>query len=303
MIKIYFDDGKGAVLVNGNKVASPCYAEDNFAVQYFPFDDLLIPVQHTVCKAKSDYRDMIAVKHRDALILKFLPRKIPRYEDCYIRKSVVCKDVTHLLSCSANREYCITIETRDEIVSLPLPTRADDAVIKAKALSDGQLLYVEANLCDKKYIAVLHYADDYTLLLSLLCDDVCIDESGIVVKDILHDCMQRTCVRTLSFDGECFREKARYFQYDCKRNFPDEIIPYVFLESLGCGDDETARSLCCAGLQNKDWHETFKDFVTICDSTEYSPYRVVLAYGDDGFYTRTFDFEVDSGKIYSVNCV
>ncbi len=304
MYKIYFDNSKGIVLIDGEKAISPCLKEGNFSVQYFPYDCDRLPVQHAVCKMGVNLGDLLCIKHGNNAILKFSPTKKPVYDDCYIRKSVSVSQTSHLLTCRAQRTHEAVIETQNEIISLALPARADDATIKAKSLSSGQLIIVDIKIGKKTYLAILHYSDDYTLLMSAYCDKTEFNDDGtITLKDKLYDCMQRTCVRTVKFCGNGFIEESRYFEYDCDRIFPDELIPYVFLESVSCKDDDAVKNLVAPSLREWNFNALFGNFIAICDSVEYTPYKVTLIYGDNGFYTKTFCFSVADGKINFVNCL
>lgn len=303
MIKVYFSEEKGIALIDGKKISSPALTNEKFTVEYFPYDSDFLPVQHAVCKSGS-CGDMLAIKHEGGLILKFSPEKKPVYEEVYIRKQTECGKTTHLLTCKADKSHVLILETREEIITLPLPARADDVVFKAKSFCDGQLIIVKAKTNNKTFMAVLHYKDDYSLIMRAYCDSADLDDDGgIILKDKLYDCMQRACVRKLKFCSDSFREESRYFEYGCDRVFPDEIIPYVFLESLSCRDDDFADSLLAASVQAENLKTLLGDFVAICDAVPYTPYRVTLVYADNGFYTKTFYFSVSGGRINFVNCL
>ena len=304
MTKLYFDNTKGIVLIDGKKSTSPALTDENFAVEFFPYDSDCLPVQHALSKKTSSCKDMLCIKHGKDTIIKFLPQRKPVFEEAYIIKQAECNQVKHLLTCKADRCHVAVIETQEEIITLPLPARPDKVSFKAKRFCDGQLLIVKAHTGKKTYIAVLHYNDDYTLLMSAYCDKAQIADDGrIILRDKLYDCMQRTCVRTLKFCNNAFVEEFRYFEYECERDFPDELIPYVFLESISCNDDDAIKKIVSYSLREENFHEIFGNFIGICDTVEYVPYKVTLVYADKGFYTKSFCFSLSGGRINFVNCV
>ena len=114
--------------------------------------------------------------------------------------------------------------------------------------------------------------------------------------------MARKCVRKISFCCDGFAEISRHFEYAQYHRYADELIPYVFLESLNCGDEDCARGCVSYTLKDFDCHTFFGDFIEICDCLEYRPYVVTLIYSsEEGFYTRTYKFAVSNGKIIKVN--
>lgn len=304
MTKLYFDNQKGIILLNGLPVKSPAFADKEFVIEYFPFDKNLMCVKHAVDCRLTSFEDMLVIKHDDSLIIKFCPLRIHEYDDCYISKQIKCGDTVHILTCKADREHKIILESQYEIINIPLPAKADDVSIKAKTISSGQLLLIKAIIGKKIFCAVVHYNDDYTLLMKVYCDKAYCSDGNLIVEDRLYDCLQRTCVRTLKFCDDAFVEVSRHFEYDGTYDYPDELAPYVFLESIKCKDEDALSSLMSLSMKDCDIYGLFGDFLTICDCVEYRPYRVTLIYsGKNGFFTRTYVFEVKGGRINCVNCV
>ena len=144
MTKLYFDNQKGIILLNGLPVKSPAFADKEFVIEYFPFDKNLMCVKHAVDCRLTSFEDMLVIKHDDSLIIKFCPLRIHEYDDCYISKQIKCGDTVHILTCKADREHKIILESQYEIINIPLPAKADDVSIKAKTISSGQLLLIKA---------------------------------------------------------------------------------------------------------------------------------------------------------------
>lgn len=305
MTKLYFDNPKGIVLIDGVR-AQNCFALDksDFCIQYIPFDNEYKPITYAVDKRLISTDEVFIIKHCGCIVLKFCPRKKYLYEDCYFQKTLKIDETIHILSCKAERVHTITLETQNEIFHLPLFAKANNISLKGCKISGGQLILIKANIGKKTYVAVIHYDDDYTLVMSFLCDKTYIDNGKIVAEDFLYDCLQRKCVRVLRFSDNAFIEESRHFEYDCYINYPDELIPYVLLESICAKDEDMIQRYLSATISEDDLKTLLGDFVGICDCIEYRPYRVNLIYADsNGFYTKTFAFEVYGGKVNYVNCV
>lgn len=305
MTKLYFDHPKGIVLIDGKREEGSCSTDKkDFSVQYIPFDCEYSPIVRAVDQKLISTPQLLIIKHRSSLILKFCPSKKDVYEECYFQKTLKIENTVHILSCKADRTHILTLETQNEIITLPLPSKPEDVFVKGEKLSCGQLLMIKAKLGKKTYLAIIHYGDDYSLVMSLCCDKTYIVDGKITVEDYLYDSLQRKCIRVLKFCDDAFIEESRHFEYDCYHDYPDELIPYVFLESLSAKDEDMISRYLSASMRDSDYKKILGDFIGICDCIEYRPYRVNLIYGDNqGFYTKTFDFEVSGGRIICVKCL
>lgn len=305
MTKLYFDHPRGIVLIDGKREENGCCIDKKeFSVQYIPFDCEYSPIICAVDSRLVSTPQLLIIKHKTSLILKFCPVKKDVYEDCYLQKTLKIENTVHILSCKAERTHIVTLETQNEIISLPLPSKPEDLHLNGEKISSGQLLMIKAKLGKKTYLAVIHYGDDYTLVMSLCCDKTYIDDGKIVVEDYLYDCLQRKCVRVLKFCDDAFVEESRHFEYDSYPDYPDELVPYVFLESLSAKDEDMISRYLSPSMRDSDYKTILGNYVGICDCTEYSPYKVNLVYSDEkGLYTKTFYFEVSGGRINYVNCL
>ncbi|MDE6758044.1 MAG: hypothetical protein K2J89_02040 [Clostridia bacterium] len=307
MARLFFDKPKGIILINGIKCASDhAKVDKNFCMEYFPFDNDYRPVSYACENKIRSSREICFVKHGKDYIVKFCPVKKPVCEDeeTYIQHIVDCPDrQSHCLSCRRKEGDKIVVETENEIHFINIPTRVASCNFKSAAIKDGQLLTIFAGLENgKTYVCVLHYLDDYTPLLSLCCDEVSCEEDGLIVCDYLDDTMARKCVRKLCFCQDGFAEISRHFEYACNHVYKDELIPYVFLESLNCRDEDCMRNCLSYSMKDFDHKAFFGEFIEICDCLQYEPFVVTLIYsGEDGFYTRTYKFCVNNGKITKVN--
>ncbi len=306
MTKLYFDNSQGMILVDGTVCREKTTVVDNsFCIQYIPFDSNFLPIYCAVRGKASLYEDILFIRHGKDYIVRFCPRKKPIHcqSALYMQKILEPNNSTaHCLTCHIEDGYKMSVETQNELITLETPCKVNDVKFSCIPISSGQLICVFAQLENcKQYIAVLHYKDDYTLLLDICCDEVFVEEDGLRVCDYLRDSLNRKCIRKLSFCGDCFAEQSRHFENVCSHNYIDEILPYVLLESACYGDVDCARNCLCPALKNCDIHEIFGDFVGICDCLDYNPYCVTLLYSDcEGLYTKTFRFDVAMGKIQKI---
>lgn len=308
MAILFFDNPKGIILVDGNVCdGKKTRVGEKFCIQYFPFDPSLCQVYCAVNNKPKLFDDVIFIRHRGDYIVRFNPKKkIAEKEDVYLQKILQPPHgAMHCLTCHKDSCHKLSIETQSELITLALPCRAIDAKFSCAPLTVGQLLFAKIILENEKiYACVLHYGDDYTTLLSLCCDEISIDSTGVTVCDDLCDSLGRRCVRKLRFCGDCFVEESRLFENVCNHNYIDEIIPYIFVESIGYGDNDCALNCLCPTLRNCNLQEILGDFIGICDCLDYKEYEICLLYSDEsGLYTKTFRFDIERGKIQKVKCL
>ncbi|MDE5654322.1 MAG: hypothetical protein K2I46_01775 [Clostridia bacterium] len=306
MTKLYFDNPQGVILIDGAKCNTPTARTDgSFCIQYIPYDDNYLPIICAVNGKGKVCDDALFIRHGKDYIVRFCPKRKPRnvQSETYIQKVLEPNSGTaHCLTCLIDECYKINVETQNEFIMLNTPCKVCDVKFSCIPISSGQLLSIFALLENgKTYVSVLHYQDDYTLLLDICCDEVCAEEDGLRVCDCLHDTLNRKCVRKLSFCKECFVEKSRHFENHCSHNYIDEIVPYAFAESVYYGDDDYARRCLSNILRDCDLKDVLGNFVGICDCLEYKPFEITLLYSDcEGLYTKTFRFEVEHGKILKI---
>ncbi len=307
MAKLFFDRPEGIILIDGKKHCGAFAKVDGaFCIEYFPFSPYFFPVSYACDGRPSCGGDICFIRHGKDYIVRFFPDRKPisRDEEIYFEEIADCGELTsHRITCRCKDRHRIVVETAEEIYTLEAECRVTSCSFKSAPIGSGQLLSIFAKLENgKSYIAVLHYCGDYTLLLSLSCDAFECCEDGIIVYDCLCDTLDRKCVRKLAFCDDCFAETERHFEYGCRRIYPDELIPYVFLEALGCRDIDCAEDCLSYGMRDTAHNGFFGDFIGICDCLEYRPYVVSLIYSDcEGFYTKTYKFTANGGKISKVN--
>ncbi|MDE5756355.1 MAG: hypothetical protein K2I23_04625 [Clostridia bacterium] len=307
MTKLYFDNPQGVILIDGVKCnGNIANADGSFCIQYTPYDDDYLPIICAV-NGKGKLRDdVIFIRHGKDYIVRFCPQKRPcqRQSQIYIQKVLEPNGggTSHCLTCHIDEVCKISVETQSELITLNTPCKVADVKFSCIPISSGQLLTIFANLENgKKYACVLHYKDDYTLLLDLCCDDIVAEEDGLRVRDCLCDTLGRSCIRKLSFCGDCFAEQSRHFENHCAHFYIDEIIPYALVESVCYGDNDCAADCLCPAMRGCNLKELFGDFIGICDCLDYTPFEITLLYSDCcGLYTKTFRFDVRQGKIQKI---
>lgn len=306
MTKLHFDNPQGVILIDGIKRDSAIVNTDgNFCIQYIPYDDNYLPIICAV-NGKSKLRDdVLFIRHGKDYIVRLCPKRRPckTQSKTYIQKVLEPNlGATHCLTCHVDETYKISVETQDELITLNTPCKVCDVKFSCVPISCGQLLSIFAVLENgKTYVGILHYQDDYTLLLDICCDEVCAEEDGLRVCDYLRDTLNRKCVRKLSFCGDCFVEKCRHFENYCSHSYIDEMLPYAFIESVCYGDEDYTRRCVSDSMRDCNIKDLLGNFVGICDCLDYTPFKITLLYSDcDGLYTKTFRFEVCSGKIQKI---
>ena len=308
-MKFYFDKPKGIILIDGVKCDGKYAVVDKrFCLTYVPFDCALKPIFYA-CDGKVKVCDELCfIKYGRDFIVKFCPAKKPLSfdEETYFQKIVDCQGGTsHCLSCRRKECHKIVVETQNEIIYHDVACKVVDCNFKIAKITVGQLLHICAKLENgKTFVSVMHYLDDYTPLLTLCCDEYSCSDDCIELCDYLDDSLARKCVRRIAFSGNSFCEVSRHFEYACRRNYVDELIPYVFLESLSCGDSDVANSCLSYDLREFDCKGFFGDFIEICDCLKYKPYELTLFYCEKGeFIAKSFKFFVAGGKITKITCV
>ncbi|MDE6188959.1 MAG: hypothetical protein K2G37_01565 [Clostridia bacterium] len=308
-MKLFFDKPKGIILINGNKCnESYAVVDKRFFIAYVPFDYSLEPIFYASDGKICGVNELCFIKHGKDFIVKFCPAKKPvsLNEDLYFQKIVDCQGgASHCLSCKCKESHRIVVETQNEIHFLDVICKVVDCDFKVAPISNGQLLSVVARLENgKTFVTLLHYLDDYTPLLTLYCDEFSCADDCITVCDSLDDTLARKCVRRIAFCEDSFVEQSRHFEYSCRHNYVDELIPYVFLESLNCGDRDCMQNCLSYNMKDFDFKGFFGDFIEICDCLKYKPYEITLIYSErGGFYTKSFRFFVAGGKITKINLI
>ena len=276
MTRLHFDNPQGVILIDGVK-CNDCIAntDGKFCIQYIPYDDNCLPIICAVdgkCKLRDD---VLFIRHGKDYIVRFCPKRKPQniQNQIYIQK-VLEPNVgsAHCLTCHTDECCKMSVETQNEFITINTQCKVSNVKFSCIPISSGQLLTIFADLENgKKHACVLHYKDDYTLLLDICCDDIIAEEDGLRVRDCLCDTLGRSSIRKLSFCGDCFVEQSRHFENHCSHSYIDEIIPYCLVESVCYGDRDCATDCLSHTMRDCDLKDILGDFVGICDCLDYKP--------------------------------
>lgn len=172
------------------------------------------------------------------------------------------------------------------------------------------LLLVISGTAKKQYVLVMLFDGGFRKLLSVEADDVSFSYAGVIATEYLKDMLSRVKTTTYSFSGAAVKSKTE-FSYLQDRVYPDELIPYLFLESLAAKDFE--RATACLTPDIKESPEVFLDYFKPFD--EISPIKhqnaqkisdlkkvALISYSAEPIITpRVFDFTVKDGFITDIN--
>lgn len=236
-------------------------------------------------------------------------RFVFRREQCYMPPSPYWQQylsvdrITHALTCYRADGYAATIETDSELHTFSTPGELQNVDFTCRKLRRGHLLALRADCMGRKYLCVVFYDGDYRTLLDTLCDDIHSTREGLILTDLIDDMAQHSLQRTLQFHDGKYREVQR--EIVCRRPVvcQDELLPYLFCESLFCGDIGLCRDLCAHALSHMDFVSYFGKFHAVCDTPRaYRPFRIGLCYRTETGWdeVRYFAFTVRGGKISSV---
>lgn len=219
---------------------------------------------------------------------------------------ITCDETEHCLTCYNLGGYHLSVETENEVTVLDCPHALHNLQCRAIPLSSNcQLLSVTATCRNKKFLAVLEYEEDYTILLQCYGDEVEVCQDCVRITDDLHDMCGRKMHRYLTLrDGSYVVDKVE-FDYDRTLCCCDALLCYALVESYFVGDidmvNTIAPSIPVASLAN-----TLGDFREILSVpvVPYRPNRLGLVYGDGDYaHVKYFDFVVQDGTIQRIKSV
>ena len=304
MAKYYFDAKNAYVTADGALVKSGFEKEGAFALGMFSEG-------HEPLFAKIDEngrpsplgRLQICDAGFSSRYLVFSP--VPeRSGEAEVLFQTVCRvgNLSHLITVCQKGGFRLVIETRDEIYEIPCPSALSDVKVCAAPTRNGHMIKITANAQKKKLLAMIYYAGDYVPLLISFCDGFRTNDDCVEITNRLGGC--NDCVRTqrLTVKNGTFTEDSLSFIYKRDHLYPDELIPYVFLEKLLFRDIGGAEELLRRTLSVSAVREILGDFDSIADF-EFVPYRPFIA----GVYTlssfcrvRYFSFSVTDGLITDI---
>ena len=193
--------------------------------------------------------------------------------------------------------------TTIEIPSLSSPR------ISFSETKEGLLSVISGNT-QKQYVLVVLFDGAFKTLLSVEADDVSFSYAGVSATEYMKDMLSRVKTTTYSFSGASVKSKAE-FSYLQDRVYPDELIPYLFLESLAAKDFEKATA--CLSPDIRESPEVFLDYFKPFDEISSIKHQntqkisdlkkvALISYTNEPIITpRVFDFSVKDGLITDIN--
>lgn len=304
MAKYYFDVKNAYVTADGALVKSGFEKEGSFAIGVFSegHEPLFAKIDENgrpcplgrlkVCDAGFSSRYLV------------FSLTAEKSEEAEVLFQTVCRvgNFSHLITVCRKCGFRLVIETKDEIYEIPCPFELSDVKVCAAPTKKGHILKITARARHKKLLALIYYAQDYVPLLVSFCDGFRTDDDCVEITNRLGGC--NDCVRTerLTVKNGAFTEESLSFIYKRDHLYPDELIPYVFLEKLLFRDISGAEELLRRTLSVSAVREIIGDFDSIADF-DFIPYRPFIA----GVYTlssfsrvKYFGFTVSDGLITDI---
>lgn len=307
MAKYFFDDNDAYVTADGALIKSGYEKNGDFAVGYFckGCEPLFAKIIRDGRAFPQSGITIVDAGYSCRRIL-FSPAPV-KEETAEVLFQTVCRagNVSHLVTVCRKSGYRLIVETKDEIYEIPCPVALSDLKVSAAAMKRGHLIKIVAKAGKKKLIALIYYFGDYAPLLVKFCDDFRTDGDCVEITERLGGC--NDCVRTerLEVNNGAFVCRGLSFVYRRDHPYPDELIPYVFLEKLLFGDESGAEELLRRTLSVSAVRATLGKFDKIADF-DFIPYRPFVA----GVYSlspfcrvRYFRFCVTDGVITDIYAI
>lgn len=312
MATIYFDVGDDFLLVDGKTLRDDTLStppNSTLALSYMPAKSgALAQLVKLVVKDNivQPHDRLVVIDCKGGIFcVRFKQSAITISTDKQVlcEEFITCDETEHCLTCYNSGGYHLSIETENELTVLDCPHALHDLRCRAIPLSQGrQLLSVTANCRNKKFLAVLEYEDDYTILLQCYGDDVEVCQDCVRVTDDLHDMCGRKMHRYLTLcDGSYVVEKVE-FDYDRTLCCCDDLLCYALVESCFVGDWDMASTIA-PSIPISSLTHTLGEFGEIL-SIPVVPYRrnrLGLVYGEGDYrHVKYFDFVVQEGTIQRI---
>lgn len=172
------------------------------------------------------------------------------------------------------------------------------------------LLSVISGKAEKQFLLVVLYDGKFEKLLSVEADDVSFSNVGISATDYIKDMLSRVRTTTYSFSGKSVKTSTE-FSYLRNKTYPDDLIPYLFLEAISARDYDKANEYLSPDMRESP--EVFSDYFKTFD--EISPIKrqnaqktsdlkkvALISYSREPIIKpRIFDFSVENGLIVDIN--
>lgn len=219
---------------------------------------------------------------------------------CIHTMSVKTKLKTHTLNVYSEQQCYYCIDTDDAFITKKLECEFTDFVIKA---SNSMPCYITltACSCDKKYVAVFQYTDDYRTLFEAVCDAYQFIDDGIVIYDKPLDMLNRTVKRKFTFTENQYKLVEISFERNRRIRYIDKLVPYEFLESVYYRDYDYAVGLLCPSLRDYPIDRLLPNFYKLSPPKYFDCNAIALLCRSDKMdYATYYSFETENGQITSI---
>lgn len=304
MSEFYFEIGNGFITVDGALAKSGFNKDKDFCLGCHcdGFRPTFVAVSATPRKAISPLLS-ICDTGGGRYFLTFSPERETETEAVILFQTVcTAGGVTHLITHCRKGGYSLVMETAEEIHEISCPCALSDIKVSAAVVKGGHILKLSANAGDKKLLALLYYGGDYVPMFTQFCDDCSFDGADVVYTQYLGGCNRCYRTKKLTLKNGTFCESETSFVYKRNHDYPDELIPYVFLERLLFQDYGGAEELLRRGMSISAARDILKDFDAVADFS-FIPYRPYVA----GVYKRAplctvsyYSFKVADGLISEI---
>lgn len=109
-----------------------------------------------------------------------------------------------------------------------------------------------------EYLNLILYDGKYNQLFEDTADEISFAENSFKITKKAEDMLGRVYHKTYTFSNGNFIEAENVFTYRHEKEYPDELIPYLFLEALKANDTNRATSYLSEDLVEMLPH--FKEF-------------------------------------------
>lgn len=311
MAKIYFDINCDLLMINGTVFNSSFLQADSgciYGLIYTPECQGFIPLvsKLQIVKGKPIINQYACITEcgDSVYIIKFLPQSYDKLlpPKSYFQSSLNSAP-SHFLTAYKQGDYFISLETQQEIITIPTFDKLENITLKAHNISCGNLIFLSANLNSQKFLVILQYSGDYKIIFQAICESFVFCKDGLQIIDKVDDMLAHTIYRTFAYEGGIYIEKSRVFECRQTPFLIDELLPYAFVESAFCKDFDRCKTLCSVQLAESKMESIFGNFKGIVQKNyiPYIPRRLALSY--DGIphnYIKYFDFFVQDGKIVDI---
>ncbi len=201
-------------------------------------------------------------------------------------------DGTKKVMCEGSSFY--TFDLPDGITSLTM---------KAQDVRDGAILCIEGKVCEKDYLLALYSnGTEWKIMHNLLADKISSTESGIKTVDLLPTMLRFE--RRAFYKAFSTTPEHTEFIPTVRHTYPDELIPYLFFESVFLGDDNAVNYLSDSLSHDLS---ALKEFIGDVDSVcfpefgDYSLDVIALFNSEDKIsHPDLYKIQVEKGKITNI---